>query len=325
MNEYLKKELRSEGLERYYFTDVEGIMLSNRKGYSEYQKEFAMGTKLNTISKPQYIVMEVNNYCNMRCKMCTKSMYDEANGKDNISINVLEKFLRDANEMGVPSFFLGGMTECLINPQIKKILGLIREIGQGIDDVLITNGYELTPEIADLLIDLQWEKVFISLDAATPEAYHKIRGCDLERVERNVNYLIKRKKDRKSLFPLIRVSFVVQPDNECEKDMFIKKWGGKVDMIDFQPLLHYEDMTVKCDLPMPNRVCDSPFIKLALDCHGNMYPCCNEWSHKLMLGNIKNMSLQEIWNGTKIKELRRQMMAKCMCDVCKSCIFSSEA
>ncbi|MDO4189454.1 MAG: radical SAM protein, partial [Lachnospiraceae bacterium] len=117
------------------------------------------------------------------------------------------------NEIGVKSFFVGGGTECLINPNIKEMLKKVKEIGKGIDDVLITNGYALTPEITDILIDLQWEKCFISIDAATQETYKRIRGKELKVVEDNVNYLIKRRNERKSIFPIIRVSFCIQEDN----------------------------------------------------------------------------------------------------------------
>ena len=30
--------------------------------------------------------------------------------------------------------------------------------------------------------------------------------------------------------------------------------------------------------------------------NGDVTPCCVDWSHKLVTGNIKNSSLDEIWN-----------------------------
>ena len=65
---------------------------------------------------------------------------------------------------------------------------------------MITNGYNLDEEMANFLIDLQYERVYISLDAAREETYKKIRGCDLKHVEANLNRLLELREKRNSVF-----------------------------------------------------------------------------------------------------------------------------
>lgn len=225
MTDDIRKNYQLE-VRRYELKDIDSILSKYHSEYLAYKAEFNVAMNCVAVDRPMYVDIEVNNYCNMRCKMCRYGMDENENGKENMPIEVLDKLLRDCRAIGVPSYFLGGGTECLVNPKIKDIITHIREIGGGIDDVLITNGYALHDELIDLLLDLKWEKVFISVDAATAETYRKIRGKDLKVVERNIQSLLQKRNERGMQIPVVRLSFVIQPDNIHEKEMFFDKWGG---------------------------------------------------------------------------------------------------
>ena len=312
------------GVHRYVFTDVDGI-LGERDEYRKYKEEFDKAMECNNMGRPMYIDIEVNNYCNMKCKMCHHSIIESTNGKDNISLEMLDKMLLEARKMKVPSFFLGGGTECLINPNIVDIIKHIRLLGQGIDDVLITNGYQLTDEIIDLLLELKWEKLFVSLDAATPETYKKIRGRELDVVENNLNRIIEKKKELGVKLPIIRVSFCTQEENKHERKLFFDKWKDKVDIIDYQDLEVYKDGKIIKGLPDTNLKCNSAFSKMMLYCDGRLTPCCSGvWSEYLCVGNIKDMTLEEAWNCDEVNRIRNEMIEGRLNDVCKTCLYSTE-
>ena len=320
----MKEKVFFNGAHRYELVDADSILEPIRGGYLDYKKKFDEASVMHEQDMPMYIVLELNNYCNMRCKMCIKSIDKNANGKDNMSMQMLEKIIFDANEIGVPSFIIGGETECTINPRIKDMIRLCRKKGNQIDNVLITNGYELTKEISELLIDLQWEKLFVSVDAANSETYMKIRGKDLSVVERNLNQIIRMKEEKNSQLPIIRVSFCIMPENKDEKEAFFDKWKDKVQFIDYQNLVHFEDMSIKKDLPETEEKCGAPFSRLMIDCYGNIFPCCTEWSKYLPLGNVANMSIKEAWNCETIVKLRHQISDGNLCDVCKNCLYSTD-
>lgn len=329
MNKYknleIKKKYDNSQIMHYEITDIDRT-LEEKWGdaYKRYRKEWDLATALKSSDKPLYIVMETNSYCNMRCKMCIRNFDNSKNRKVNVDMFRLNKILIQANQMGVPSFFVGAEAECLINPQIKGIIKMVKEVGGGIDNFLISNGYALNDEIIDLLIELEWERVYISLDAAKPETYKKIRGCDLNIVEKNIKRLIERRNSKGSMFPLVRVSFVIQDENRDEMEMFIEKWKDIVDIIDFQNLIHYENMEVKHNLPSIDYQCAYPFRTMLVDCDGMMYPCCTEWGYKMPIGNIDKMSLEDAWKSKVMNELRKQMLEHRLCDVCKSCAWNIE-
>lgn len=331
MNKYINADIKiktdNEQISHYEITDINRTLYEiHGQKYLNYRKEWDEITsfKVPFPKKPLYIVMETNSYCNMKCKMCIRNFDQSKNRKVDADVDLLKKVVCECKELGIPSFFIGAEAECLINPHIKDIIRMIKEEGCGIDNFLITNGYELNEDICNMLVDLQWERVYISLDAAFPETYEKIRGKDLKTVENNIENLLKIREGKKSMLPLIRVSFVIQEDNKAEKNAFIEKWKDKVDIIDFQNLIHYENMEINSTVSDIEYKCAYPFRTMLLDCDGNYYPCCTEFGYKMPIGNAKDMSVKEAWNSDFICKLRADMLDSKLNDVCRACASNIE-
>ena len=51
-------------------------------------------------------------------------------------------------------------------------------------------------------------------------------------------------------------------------------------------------------------VCPFPFYTLAIHSDGKLSPCCVDWKKEVFLGNCLEESLESIWSGNKIKDLR---------------------
>ena len=52
-------------------------------------------------------------------------------------------------------------------------------------------------------------------------------------------------------------------------------------------------------------VCPFPFYELAVKANGDVTVCCVDWRGDLTVGNIHFESLQDIWAGPRLAELRR--------------------
>ena len=66
-------------------------------------------------------------------------------------------------------------------------------------------------------------------------------------------------------------------------------------------------------------LCNAPFRNLYFNTDGQVSVCC--YNMKYMVGNINKNSITEIWNGKKIKELRKHIANNDLslgCDACKS-------
>lgn len=55
-------------------------------------------------------------------------------------------------------------------------------------------------------------------------------------------------------------------------------------------------------------ICYYPFYLLMVDSNGDIYPCCHEWQRRLIMGNLYQMSLFEIWTSKEIKRVRKKIL-----------------
>ena len=71
-------------------------------------------------------------------------------------------------------------------------------------------------------------------------------------------------------------------------------------------------------LEKSQRFCIYPWIHIHAHPTGQAYPCCNT-SLKHQIGNTKQQSLKEIWNGTELKKLRIDMLTEQANPACVRC------
>ena len=54
-------------------------------------------------------------------------------------------------------------------------------------------------------------------------------------------------------------------------------------------------------------VCREPWVGMVVLADGRVVPCCNDYSARNPLGDLKTQTLREIWNGTEMRKLRRML------------------
>jgi len=70
--------------------------------------------------------------------------------------------------------------------------------------------------------------------------------------------------------------------------------------------------------------CISPWIHIHTWPNGNVYPCCMTPMEDTV-GNLKDNSLKEIWNSTKMKQLRQDFLDNKRPKSCKRCFEMEDA
>jgi radical SAM protein with 4Fe4S-binding SPASM domain len=119
-------------------------------------------------------------------------------------------------------------------------------------------------------------------------------------------------------FPLIRVNYYPSPETAGEEDLFVNIFRDHVDFIDiqeFKDVRHLGDHELRSD-------CKMPFRRLAIFADGRVAPCCSLYSNNLIVGNINEQSLKEIWDGYKINTLREELVEGKPRPVCEACLKS---
>jgi MoaA/NifB/PqqE/SkfB family radical SAM enzyme len=133
------------------------------------------------------IYIEPTNLCNLDCRTCMRHGWDEALGR--MEPTTFQRILDGIVSLPIrPEIFFGGFGEPLSHPDILSMVGAAKQVALRVE--LITNGILLTPEISSGLIRLGLDRLWVSIDGATPESYTDVRlGSELPRVLSNLESL----------------------------------------------------------------------------------------------------------------------------------------
>lgn len=260
------------------------------------------------------IALDVTGKCNMHCKFCYAETFAK---KEPIALDILQKALDEAYDMGVCHYILQGGEVCADYERLKKIIAMIHPDETYIN--IVSNGWGMTREKIYELQDLQVDKITFSLDSGIEAEHDQNRmGGGYKRVLEAIGVV-------KEAGLLTGISTVVTHESlysegfkaayELAKNMGIRfdvqiaepvgKWDAKKDCLITEedaayiynlytnsPILDNGQTMVKRDLYRGNKVCcpaGTDFMAITVD--GNFMPCN---FIQATLGNIKDKSLREM-------------------------------
>lgn len=187
---------------------------------------------------PYYYAVHLNEPCNQRCIMCVPS---GRHGRRVLSYEGFVALFDRVKAAAEHITLIGG--ETLMYPQIREVLALLAR--HPIAVTINTNATMLTDRVVPSLMALHELHLKCSIDGATRETYHRIRGTDVfDRVTRNIRrfsgLIVGRPHVR-----LILV-YVVMRENLHEVLPFIDFARGLcLDRVEFHPVRHVHDWRVE--------------------------------------------------------------------------------
>lgn len=273
---------------------------------------------------PLHVDLELMDDCNSACTFCPRNKKSHPdlpyaiNTKQTLPDNLLEKFLREAKEMSLYSINVAVGEPLLDN----RCLPLVKEFhaNGGVDSRVITNGV-LLDTVIDQIFDSGLVNLFVSLDAFSDETYQPLRGGvgRYQKVVDNIMLILEEKKRRRSVLPVMRVSFIETDINRHEADMFIAFWREKVEIVDIHQYQRFDNLEGGSK---PKKWhCIDPFRRLCIMANGDILPCCTFYGKLLPLGNFENLSLAEAWNSEKMVTVRNELLhdTNKICLACQEC------
>ena len=311
--------------------------------FLEYRKNYKQTIADNehkyNFDYPLTVVLELVNRCDLECVMCYQGLRNDAE-KFTVNEKTLDKIFDDFKKNKLSALMLTA-SEPLLFKQIDKVIEKAKE-AEIMDIFLFTNGTLLNEKNSEMILNSNITRLFISVDAATEETYNKVRipvskrlleeKNRLQKIENNVKKFIQFRNSKKQSLPLTRVSFVALEENKHEIEMFKTKWKNIVDSIEIQRETSIEvydklEMLEK-DKYTANKGtkynCNKPWGDMAIYSDGTVGPCCNLVGRKTPIGNIKDNTIKEIWNGKAMNEIRQGFINNNPNDVCKICIDSQK-
>lgn len=281
---------------------------------------YALKTKLHLREKEykpgnlRSIALDVTGKCNMHCKFCYAETFSK---KEPVALDVLQKALEEAYEMGVCHYILQGGEVCADYNRLKKIISMIHPEETYIN--IVSNGWGMTRDMIEELRDLQVDKITFSLDSGIQEEH------DENRMPGSYERVLEAVDNVKEVGLLSGISTVVTHESlysegftrayQIAKDKGIRfdvqiaepvgKWDGNKECLITKedaayiynlykdsPIMGNGQTMIKRDLYRGDKVCcpaGTEFMAITVD--GNFMPCN---FIQATLGNIKDKSLRQM-------------------------------
>jgi MoaA/NifB/PqqE/SkfB family radical SAM enzyme len=274
---------------------------------------------------PQTIVLETTNVCNLRCIHCPQGQGypDRADYKpEYIEWGVFTKAIDEIAQHRISLLRISPAGEALVHPQFLDQIAYMKSKGVGPVD-LTTNGLTLDNQaiengqripgttIMDRLVELGLEVMDISLDAATKEAYERIRvGSNYHRVWANIHRLLQIREQKKA--PLkVMLSIIDQPEAKGEVEKFVDYWTPLVDRVIVRPYLPNLGLTGRKPGDIVDRhpnlkrwPCPQFWKRITISTEGHIRFCVVDWLNETVLGNVRTHSIAELWRSAEYDRMR---------------------
>jgi len=264
---------------------------------------------------PLYLQLETTPRCNLRCRSCIQGYREIRQPYIAIErlmpIDLYRRIIDEAKQYGCPSISFHNNCEPLLDPLLEERIAIARKAGF-LDIILVTNATLLNEERAYRILEAGLTKISFSIDACSSDTYRKNRvGGDFDVVQKNILRFLEQKEELGRDIPLTRVSFVVTNLNNQEKQEFERFWSGRVDAVEFQnftPLLGYnEDLILPGWEPNREFQCSFPWKQVVIRANGDLLPCCSFYGHEVVIGNVHQKTIYNLWHSQKMKDLRYQL------------------
>lgn len=305
-------------------------MAEIKPNYDTKRKKLA---EVIPLAAPFTVYIEQTKYCNFKCFYCIHSTRDEADGEfralghrmQHMDEVFFEKIIRELKEFpqdGIKRIVFSGLGEPLMNPHLPDYVRMVVEGGIAGRVEIITNGLLLTPEKSRALVAAGITNINISVQGLDAAGYEKTCGIriDFERYLENLKYLYEHKGNVQIYIKAIDATLGTKENEEKFFEIFSpfadriyiehlvvmqQQMDGLREIVDGTKNFYGEELDVN------RKVCAQSFYFMQIGCEGDIFPCPVPGLGKnLSMGNAKEHTLTEIWNGSRRRGFLRKMLKK---------------
>jgi MoaA/NifB/PqqE/SkfB family radical SAM enzyme len=166
------------------------------------------------------VYVEPTTVCNLRCRTCIRNVWDEPPGM--MSSRTFARIIDGVRSVSpLPTLFFGGFGEPFAHPGLLSMLATAKSVGCAVE--LITNGTRLDEDTRHELVRIGLDRLWVSIDGATPESYADVRLWDaLPQVTEDLARLRELRTAHGSGLPRLGIAFVAMKRNIADLPAVIR-------------------------------------------------------------------------------------------------------
>ena len=289
----------------------------------------------DNIKVPKRLQIETIYGCNAQCTMCVlgnRKLRNKGIMPQDLFNYIVDSMASYISRVDMVDLF--GIGEPLLDPYIFERIRYVKD--RGFKNLSISTNADLLDEKKQKrLLDTEIETVIISIDGIKRSTYESIRrGLSFDRVVANTENII-RMRDENTKKTRFLIRFIRQKKNAEEWDDFKSFWEKRISPSKRDQMSVYNVNTMggevyrKEDLLGDNRderierlACHQVFDRLIILNDGRVPLCCEDTPFATVeMGNVKDTSPIEIFNGKKFERIRKihESGEKCRIPLCDEC------
>lgn len=246
---------------------------------------------------PTEIEISESGVCNRKCSFCPRSDPSFIEKKEFISNGLHKKLCEELKELDYQGTIrYSGFVEPLLDKNIFNLIQMARHYAPESNLELVTNGDVLNEKRLKKLFEKGLNKILIS-------AYDDKETADkLEKLCKDSN--------------LNKKQFIVRHRYLSEENDF------GITLSNRSGLMENAEFKIKSLKEPLKKPCYIPSYTFFLDYQGDVLMCPHDWGKKIILGNLNNERLLDIWFSKKFFSIRKMLnksnrnFAPCnVCDV----------
>jgi radical SAM protein with 4Fe4S-binding SPASM domain len=301
----------------YYFVCCGSIKKIYNYILNKIEKKFK---RVQLKSLPVNIMIEPCNICNLKCLGCiTGTKHEESIEPQMLNLEQFKKIFDQCKEY-VFNISLYNWGEPFLN---KDIFSIVDYATSNKCAVTVHSNFNIFDEsMAEKAILSRLTHIYLAIDGATQETYGKYRkGGDLSRVFKNIEMLVHKKKENRSIFPLLTWRYLIFPHNfheielarrkskQLNIDAFEVSYANLDNIATFGVEKRYDLITGNI-VTHNNKFCNSLWDTVIIYPDGSVIPCCQSFRKKDIFGNLNGSSIREVWNNKEFVTVRKIISTK---------------
>ena len=169
------------------------------------------------------VYIEPTNLCNLHCRTCVRNVWDEPPGR--MSAATFARVIDGVTTVSPrPTVFFGGFGEPFAHPDLLGMIATAKATGSDVE--LITNGTALDEATSTELVRLGLDRLWVSIDGASPESYADVRLHDaLPQVTESLVRLARLREMNRHVLPRIGIAFVAMKRNVADLPEVVRMAG----------------------------------------------------------------------------------------------------
>ena len=289
---------------------------------------------------PMALCVNVHTYCNQACIMCPYETLHHDIKQGIMDWHLYVRILEEFSHHGGKILTFNNFSEIFAVPQgIHYVMKALEY--ENLETYIVSNGTSITPSVTDRLVEKDFSGIFyLSCHAFSNETFRRVTKRDnFKEVKNNISYLAK--KHRKPANIVIQyITDFSSPEEIKEARRYWRSLGVSLNEI----IAH-----TFCDVDSDNTLsannkfdflagCSSwgydaglPFYQIVVQHDGRVTLCCMDVSQKIVLGNVNEQTLFQIWNNVDFINIVRNIYSGNMssqvdfiCNRCPSALYKSQ-